>query len=125
MVGQLLALQKLHDKVVGTVLMADIKQRADVRMTELRDSLSLAVKLCFQIGRGDQRRIQNLDRNHPIEARVAGAIHFAHSARAQLGLDFIGTKFRTRGQRHWRVIITSEGGRTEAPIPDGLSPTRR
>jgi hypothetical protein len=41
---------------------------------------------------GRERRGQDLDGDDPIEASVAGAIHFTHPASAQRRLNFIGTE---------------------------------
>ena len=38
--------------------------------------------------------------NRAIEASVPGPIYFAHAARTQRRLDFVGTEFRAGGQSH-------------------------
>ena len=43
-VRQRLALEKLHDEVLGLALASDVVQRADVRVRELRDRLRLALE---------------------------------------------------------------------------------
>jgi hypothetical protein len=43
---------------------------------------------------------ENLDGNGAIETRVFRAIDLAHAPRAEGRLDFIGTKFRARGEGH-------------------------
>jgi len=45
-------------------------------------------------------RRQNLDGNGAVEPGVLGAIHLAHTSRAERRLNFIRTKFRTRGEGH-------------------------
>src|SRR5208337_1575295 len=46
---------------------------------------------------------QNLDRDRPFKPGVACAVDFAHTARTQRGLDFVGTKFGARGECHARA----------------------
>jgi hypothetical protein len=43
-------------------------------------------------------RVQYFDRNRTFQSRVASAIHFAHSTRAERRFDFVGAKSRARGQ---------------------------
>jgi hypothetical protein len=47
-----------------------------------------------------ERRRQNLDGDVAVEARIAGAIHLAHSAGADGVEDLIGSDARTGTQRH-------------------------
>ena len=49
-VGQRLALQVLHDQVGGRVLVADVVERADVGMRELRDGARLALEALADSG---------------------------------------------------------------------------
>jgi hypothetical protein len=48
---------------------------------------------------GDEFR-QNLDCNVAIQVRIAGAIHFAHTARAEGGEDFVRPEASTGLQCH-------------------------
>src|SRR5579864_8474350 len=43
---------------------------------------------------------ENFDRDSAIEARVCGAIDLTHPARAERGLNLVGTEFYARSQRH-------------------------
>jgi hypothetical protein len=43
-----------------------------------------------QFGTIRKMRWQNFDGDDAVETRVAGAVHLAHSARANAGEDFIG-----------------------------------
>ena len=45
-------------------------------------------------------RSENLHRNGAVEAGIAGAVNFSHTACAQLRLDFIRAEFRARGESH-------------------------
>src|SRR5579872_939136 len=48
---------------------------------------------------------KNFDGDRAIEARVARAVHFAHSAGAERRLNFIGPEFRSRREGHGGRII--------------------
>ena len=56
------------------------------------------------LGVGRERVGQNLDRDVPIERRVARAIHFAHPARANQRDDLIRPDSRSRRQHVNRPI---------------------
>ena len=62
--------------------MADVVERADVRMIERRDRARLALEALAQLRVGRERRRQDLDRDRAVEPRVAGAVDFAHAAGA-------------------------------------------
>ena len=54
-VRQRLALEQLHDEVVGPVLVADVVERADVRVVERRDRPRLALEALRAARRSDDR----------------------------------------------------------------------
>ena len=101
-VGKSLAFQVLHDQEVGACgrIVPNIVQHADMRMLQRRDGARLALETLFQLRAGSQARRQNLDRDCAVESGIPRPIHFAHSARTQRKLDFVGAKFRARGQSH-------------------------
>ena len=72
--------------------MADVEQRADVRMIERRDGARLAVEAVAQLRVGGERRGEDLDRDGAIEPRIAGAIHLAHPTLADECDDFVGAE---------------------------------
>ena len=72
--------------------MADVEQRADVRMIERRDRARLALEAVAKLRVGRERRGEDLDRDGAIEPRVARAIDLAHAARADERDDFIGAE---------------------------------
>ena len=82
-VRQRLALQVLHDQVVGPVLVADVVERADVRVRELRDRLRLALEPLAQLRRGGHVRRQDLDGDVAPQARVLRAVNLAHAPGAR------------------------------------------
>src|SRR4030095_12580235 len=91
---QRLALEVLHHEKRGPDALADIVERADVRMRELRDRAGLAVKALAKLGIGRQTRWQDLDGDGTIQTRVARFVDFAHPARADGSDDFVGAKAR-------------------------------
>ncbi len=60
-VGERLALEVLHDEVVGVALAPDVVERADVRMRELRDRLRLALEAMARLLAGREVGGENLD----------------------------------------------------------------
>src|SRR5208282_3495449 len=103
--GERLAFEIFHDQEVAAILRTNVVERADIRMLERRNSFCFALHALSQFRvRGKMRR-QNLDSNNSVEARVLGAVDFAHPARAQRRLNFIWTELRARGKSHrcWQL----------------------
>src|SRR5262249_12166846 len=96
--GERLALQVLHDNEA----VADVVERADVGMRELRDRAGFAVEALPELRVGGDRRGQHLDRHRPIEARVAGLVDLAHSAGAQERLNLVRAESGADVQTHRR-----------------------
>ena len=84
-IGQRLAIEQLHDQIV----LADVIERADVRMIELRDRLRFALESQLEVRAVGQLRRQNLDCHLTIEPCVASAVHVAHPARADRREDLV------------------------------------
>src|ERR1700722_5262264 len=94
---QRLSLQVLHHQKIDSILMPNVVEDADARMIQRRYGPSFALKPFFQFGvRGEMLR-EDFDRYVSAQARVAGAVHFAHSTGTNRGLDFVGAKFCARG----------------------------
>ena len=94
---QRLSLDELHDQVVGLLIVADVVERADVRIVQCRDGARFALEARPRLRIGGERRRQPLDRDRAVEPRVAPAIHLAHAARAEQTGELIGTEARARG----------------------------
>ena len=73
----------LHDQVVQIFLLADVEQRADVRMRQRGNGPRLAFEPSTGIGTPNELRRQHLDGNGLIEAGITCAIHLAHAARPE------------------------------------------
>jgi hypothetical protein len=68
---------------------ADVVHRKDVRTVQRRGRVSFLLESAEAIGIGRERRGQHLDRDVAPKARIAGAIHLAHAARADLAGNLI------------------------------------
>ena len=56
------------------------------------------------LGVGGDRVTQNLDGDRPLEVGVLGPIDLAHTARAELAGDFIGTETGAGGQSNGKRL---------------------
>ncbi len=82
-------LQALRERLPGEVLhheehlalvIADVVERADVRVVQAGDGLRLALEASAAFGVGTEFGQQNLDRDRAVEPRVAGLVDLAHPA---------------------------------------------
>ncbi len=104
-----LAVEQLHDDELLPVVIADVVQRADVRVVERGRDARFALEAldCLRIAREVGR--QHLDGDLAAEPRVLGAIDDAHAAAVE---DFDDAVMRDRladhGRiLHWRRFITA------------------
>jgi hypothetical protein len=98
--GQRVALDELHDEVVGPFVAAHVVQRADVRMREARHRARLPLEPFAQIGAVGCPGGQHFDRDIPVEPRVARAVDLPHAARAERREDLVGTETGAGLQSH-------------------------
>src|SRR5262249_45677404 len=75
-------------------------ERADAGMIQRRDGTGFAFEALFQIERRRKMAGQDFDGDGPIEARIAGTVHFAHAARAQRRDDFVRAEPVSGGELH-------------------------
>ena len=114
--GQRLAPEQLHDQVVGTVLAADVVQRADVRMTQRGHRPRLALEALPRLGIGGDLPRQDLDGHRAIEAGIGGAVDLAHAAGPEGCVDPVGAERLTGVEGHRiREPPRSSPGRCRAP----------
>ena len=106
---QRLAGDTLHDDVIDLVLLADIKDGRDVRVTELGEGEGLLSEPAPGPVVGQNARRQHLDCHVAFEPLVTGPIHHAHAARAEQGDDLVGTESGACCQRHGTVTINGAG----------------
>ena len=68
-------------------------------------ALRFALESLADVGSEDAALRQDLDRDGPVEARVARLVDLAHPARADEGADLVRAEQGTRSNRHreWRL----------------------
>src|SRR5438034_8622161 len=98
--------------------MADIEQRADVRMLERRDGARLALEAITELRVGSELSRQHLDRNGPVQRRVARAIDLAHPARPERREDLVRAEAPARCKTHRTPRLRVEGS---APMAATIS----
>ena len=81
-------------------MFADVVERADVRMIELRDGAGFAIEALAELRVGREQRRENLDRDRTIEPRVAGPVDLAHTAGADEREHFVGAEADAGCQGH-------------------------
>jgi len=101
-IGQRLALEKLHHEKTDARRLADVVQRADVRMAQRGNDARLALEALAELRIVGGVRRQNLDCDPPIEPRVARLVHLAHAAGADRRQNLVRAEASSRGNRHVR-----------------------
>ena len=87
--GQRLAFQVLHHQEVDAVLVADIVERADVRMAQARNGLGFAVETLARLRIARKMRGQNLDGDDAVKPRIARPVDLAHASGADRRDDLV------------------------------------
>jgi hypothetical protein len=83
---QRLSFHAFHYQVVDAILMADVVQRADVRMVQLRHGLRFARKSLRELG------LRNLERDRAIEPRIEGFVNLPHAPFTQWPHNLVRAK---------------------------------
>ena len=91
---------ELHHQVFPAALLADVVERADVRMGQRGDGPRLALQAEPQLRVLGELRGQRLQRDRTPEARIAGAKHLTHTSRADARENFVRPDPRTGLQCH-------------------------
>ncbi len=102
-IGERLALEVLEHQEIETGVLADVVQRADVRMIERGDGPRLALEAHAEVGVARDVGGEHFDGDQPIESSVTRPIDFAHAAGADGSLDDVRTESRADGERHGRA----------------------
>src|SRR5262249_30135261 len=98
--GERLPFQELHDEVLDAILVADVVERADVRMRELGDRLRLPFEpLPYILAPGEMLR-QDLDCNRALQPRVPRLVDLAHPSRANGREDLVGSESGAGRESH-------------------------
>ncbi len=78
----------LHGQVgLATGGAAEVEDPHHVRALELTDQLGLALEAGPHVGVGGELGAQQLERDRALQVNVVGAVHLAHAAGGQVGLD--------------------------------------
>lgn len=123
-VGQRLAFDQLHYQKVGAVVMADVEERADVRVVELGDRPGLALEPRLELGIRGEAGGEDLDRDVALQTGVPGAPDLSHTPRAEGRDDLVGTKAETWRGTHlnWtsaRIVARPPGRLMGIPLSLG------
>ena len=102
---QRLPVDELHHEIVDGAFSADVEERADVRMTQLRHDTRFAFEAAPAIGIARQVFAQRLDRDDAFQPRVAGAVHLAHTATAEQRKNFVSAKASAGRKCHWQECL--------------------
>ena len=95
--AQRLAFEQLRDDVGGALVVTRVVDREDVGMVEQARGAGLLLEAAQPVGVGREGAGQDLDRHVARQARVAGAVDLAHSARAQESGDLVGPDLGSGG----------------------------
>jgi hypothetical protein len=104
---QRLAAQEFGDHERAASLLAELKDRQNVGMRELRDAQSLAFEPHDGDRIGGERFPKDLDRHIAIEPRIAGSIHLAHAAGPERADDPVLTEAGAGRQRHGQLFYVT------------------
>ena len=91
--------QELQHQVGQALELADVVDRANVRMIQRRNGPRLPVEPFGAASIGPLAVDQDLDRDRPIQPEVSCPVDLAHAARPNEGLDFVGAEERSS----WKV----------------------
>jgi hypothetical protein len=87
-----LAFEVLHDEEWPAILVANIEQRADVRMAQRGDGARFALESRATVGTLGQIPREQLDGDRAIEASLASFVDLAHTAHADERQDLVGAQ---------------------------------
>ncbi len=123
--GEVFALDELHDDRASARALLDAVDLRDVRVVEGGEDLGLALEAgqAVAAGPGVAREMgrQDFDGDVAIELGVAGAIDLAHRAGAEGADDFVDAKACAGLERHWAGSIAGLG--KVRALDDGWRPT--
>jgi hypothetical protein len=101
----------------GRRCFADVKQGADVRVTQRRDVPSLPSEPFPEARVGCEMRGQEFNCDHAVESRVASAINLTHPARAKRRDDLVRAQASSGSKRHriepamYYLFLKTAGGK--------------
>src|SRR5439155_23089118 len=110
----------LHDEERRPVLLADVVQRADMGMIEGGDCAGFAIESIAELRVARQPGRQDFNRDDAIQARIAGAIDFAHPAGPNGRKDLVRAEAGAHSEGHFfsaavQLSVTSSGTLSLSP----------
>jgi hypothetical protein len=99
-IGKRLAFEVLHHEERRALLLADVVERADMRVIEVRDRARFVLEAFTELQVSRDVRGQYLDRDGALQASVARFVDFAHAAGPERGLDLVRAEAPTGFQWH-------------------------
>ena len=103
--GQCLSFDVLHDEQRSTVVSRELKKCADSRMIQRGERAGFALEAAFRVVRSGKSAREYLDRNDPIDTRVACFVDLSHAAVADGGEDLVFVDARARAERRIRMSL--------------------
>ena len=104
---EVLAVDELHHERLLAARLLEAEHRRDVRMVKLGQKLRLQREPLQTLAVLDKRRGEHLDRDVAIQPRIARAVDFSHSARADGIEDHERSKPGCRSQGHGQSATSS------------------
>ncbi|OFW16004.1 MAG: hypothetical protein A3F69_02945 [Acidobacteria bacterium RIFCSPLOWO2_12_FULL_66_10] len=92
------SLEVLHDEEVDTGVVTDVVERTDVGVMKGRDDAGFAFEPRSGVGPIESGRRQDLQRDEPIEPRVARPVDLTHPAGSDRRQHLVGTEARSGGE---------------------------
>ena len=89
-VAQALAFEEFGDEKRRAIVLADIEDGKNVGMVERGHRARLLLEPAQAVGILRENFRKNFQRDVAAKARIASAVHLAHAAGADRGLDFVG-----------------------------------
>ena len=118
---QILALDQFHHEGLRATRSFEAVDRRDVGMIQRREDLGFALEAGDAIGITREGLGKNLDRHAAAKLRIASAIHLAHPAGAEGGLDLIRTEPSTGTEGHTCVDRCGNYRRAEDVAESAIS----
>ena len=93
-----LTLEQLHDDEPSAIRrLADVVNRADVRMAECGDCPCFPLEALQGLSVGGQRLWEDFQGDGPVKSCIAGTIDLAHAAAADRRADLVQDRSEHRG----------------------------
>src|SRR5207245_4613352 len=111
-----LTFEQLHDEELLPLVFSHVVNRADVRIVERGCGVCFTLEAPLRAGFHGETRRQNLDSDASFEARVSGAVNFAHPASANERFNSIWTQVGARRQVHGAANYRLEMKQSTVPM---------